>query len=735
MTGCNPFPLASYFKALGLAKILAEHGPDRNLRFRWEGNVFVLETMLTRDEIVAFFLAHYRPTPLVSPWNAGSGFYFQEGKSNARGADGKKIKTGVRDQETAATRSISAVGKSSGLRLEAYRHVIASVKKKLEALKREAAPKEEEKKTLFQAFRNSLPDELLPWLDAAFLISEDELIPPPLLLSGGNEGNLDFSNTFLQNVLALFDADTDKPSDGSQQWLAGSLFGTPSTLEDDSSSGYFAPGVRGGANSTTGFNSKSSTNPWDFVLTIEGLVMFTGTATKRLCTQKGDASFPFCVKAASGGYASGEAKEASEGKGEIWLPIWENGTRLEEMQFVFSEGRGSIGRRLARDGVDFARAVVSLGVDRGISSFQRYGILPRFGDSYFASPLQRIVVRRDFVIADLLSACDTWISKFIPAGKAKTAPNSVRRVSSRLEAAIFSRAAAPNLDNSLELLVSLGACEKALSKAQKWRERPESYIHPIPPLSRAWVKQCDTGAPEYRLAAALASLGGGFGHDYVPLRRHLEAVRIDRSPRAFWDDDLENEVISAEGKASDLLCGIMNRRQLLAKAAGFKSWPETSQITAWPSDIAAFIEGRFDDDRFLEFLCSLSLVDFSGNRFSRDEAPLRPSDDTESPAFFAQLKLCFAKLPDDRAVPIEPHIFNLAAAGDGERASKQALRRLHASSIPVTHVNIPLEGEAARRSAAALLFPLWDTQLAMIGRTVAPDFFPDNRVSSKNSTP
>ena len=45
------------------------------------------------------------------------------------------------------------------------------------------------------------------------------------------------------------------------------------------------------------------------------------------------------------------------------------------------------------------------------------------------------------------------------------------------------------------------------------------------------------------------------------------------------------------------------------------------------------------------------------------------------------------------------------------------------TGIPVTHIQIPLSGEAAKRSAAALLFPLWDRQLAAVCSVVAPDFF------------
>ena len=36
---------------------------------------FVLGTTLTDEELVRFFLDEYRPSPIISPWNGGSGFF------------------------------------------------------------------------------------------------------------------------------------------------------------------------------------------------------------------------------------------------------------------------------------------------------------------------------------------------------------------------------------------------------------------------------------------------------------------------------------------------------------------------------------------------------------------------------------------------------------------------------------------------------------------------------------
>jgi CRISPR-associated protein Csx17 len=712
-------------KGLGIVRILSEQRPSARVLCRWERGLLVLESDLTLEDLLAFFLEEYAPTPFVSPWNGGSGFFFQEGKSQAKGADGKKLKTGVRDQATEATRALTAVQQSSGRRLARYREIIGFAKEQLRNSLRESAPADEEKLELVRLLRNAAPDHILDWIDAAFVISGEKLVPPPLLLSGGNEGNLDFSNTFIQNLLVVFDGNLDTPTVDSRSWLEGSIFLEPAKIRSESSSGYFNPGVRGGANATTGFSAKSYTNPWDFILTMEGIVLFTANATKKLASHRYETSFPFCVKPSAGGYASGESKEAASAKAEIWLPTWSRSTSYSELRHVFGEGRANIRKRSARSGVDFALAVTSLGVDRGLDSFYRYGILPRFGDSFFGSVLQHINVRREPIVTDLLASSDEWLARFLREASGEKAPASIKRTAGRLEAAIFAQAASPqegDRDVAQELLIALGECERVLAGSEKWRGHEEANVSPIPWLPVGWLTSATSNSAEFRLAASLASLRPTKGS--ILLRQQLEPV----TPWASWDDEPNNEVVWHEGAVTDVLIAMMERRLLLAKSASADSWPEFARVTAWPSDIAAFIEGRIDEARFAELLWGLSLVDFS-QEIRPGERPVQPDAamrDEMPSAFYSQLKLCFAgRLPNEKRVPVEPVIFHRAAAGDGTRASEQALRRLHGSSIPVLHLQIPLNGEAARRCAAALLFPLWDSQLAQVCRPIAPEFFPE----------
>ena len=86
LTGCSPTPLANYLKALGILRLVAEQS-DASARGWWQDEHFCLLTRLSREELHAFFLDEYQPTPIISPWNKGSGFY----KLNDPGLEPLKI--------------------------------------------------------------------------------------------------------------------------------------------------------------------------------------------------------------------------------------------------------------------------------------------------------------------------------------------------------------------------------------------------------------------------------------------------------------------------------------------------------------------------------------------------------------------------------------------------------------------------------------------------------------------
>src|SRR6267154_1138728 len=74
LEGCRPSPLAHYFKALAVLRLVGEQA-DASARGFWKDDVFHLVTTLDRNALETFFLEKYEPTPMIGPWNGGSGFY------------------------------------------------------------------------------------------------------------------------------------------------------------------------------------------------------------------------------------------------------------------------------------------------------------------------------------------------------------------------------------------------------------------------------------------------------------------------------------------------------------------------------------------------------------------------------------------------------------------------------------------------------------------------------------
>src|SRR5438874_6145998 len=79
LEGCEVEPLGSYLKALAVLRLVTEQ-VDSKARGWWVPACFCLETILGQDGLVQFFLERYAPTPILSPWNGGSGFYPKDRK-------------------------------------------------------------------------------------------------------------------------------------------------------------------------------------------------------------------------------------------------------------------------------------------------------------------------------------------------------------------------------------------------------------------------------------------------------------------------------------------------------------------------------------------------------------------------------------------------------------------------------------------------------------------------------
>ena len=750
LLGFTPTPLAAYLKALAVLRLVAEAstdgGGDPDATGFWRDDVFVLCTGLTREELRAFFLNRYRPTPLLSPWNGGSGFYFQEGKLKEKDpVTGKKLKTGVRNQETEATRTVAAIAQSTSPRFADYRDAIAIARRVIANFKIVEAPENtstnNQKDRFIQAFRNLASDHCLSAMDSAVVIAGDETSFPPLLGTGGNDGNLDFTNNFMQRLLEVIDESAGAARPGADDSLDSALFGAPCNLLSESAIGQFAPGSAGGPNASSGFEGSARTNAWDFILMLEGAVLFAASAVRRL--EFGDRailSAPFVVRSRMGTEGAASAGDDDDSRNEIWMPLWAVPCGVDEVRSLLSEGRATLNGRPARDGLDFARAVAQLGVNRGIRSFQRYGFLKRQGKNFLATPLSRVAVRRN-PDADLIAELErrNWLAMVQRYARDENAPNAFRAAAHQLDTALFALTRQASRTAFQTVLRRVGGIEAALNVSSKSQE---SVRAPAPRLSFAWAIKADDQSAEFRIAAAFAGLclRDDKGRRVLHARRHLASVSetVNEDGDRVWERTSRLAIWGA-GPLAGNLAALLHRRRLEAIALGAEGEVLASQIGATRDDVAVFLDGATDDARIGELLGGLACVDWSGVEPPRTNKRV---EEAVLPPAFTLLKVFFTPesvlralkwLPPDRALRLPAEIPARLAASDVQAAIELTWQRLRAIGAKLPGRNPPhVTGVDGPRWLAALCIPLTFAETGRMLRGL--DLNPESDSDTSQST-
>lgn len=448
LKGCRPDALGLYLKALGVLRLVTEQ-EDPEARGFWRDESFVLLTHLSRQALSSFFAERYQPTPLVSPWNKGSGFMMASDPAltplrQSAAPRFERLRAGVEaaqqvvrelTEADAAVRAIKSEANAIKNKREKkalraspdYKQRLASAERRFKTVKSDIIP----------LCRKRWRGPALEWLNAALVLTED-LQPrfPSLLGTGGNDGRLDFTNNFYRRLGTLFDLESadGAPRAGAVALLDGALFGDITRGLETGAVGQFLPGGAGGANATTGPDGEPLLNTWDFVLALEGAVLFAGSATLRLETGV-RASAPFAVDARAAGYASAGASDEGP-RGEQWMPLWREPWTLDALRGVLAEGRCQVGARKSRDPIDLAMSIARLGVARGIHSFERFGYIERNGQSNLAVPLGRWTVEPR-PATDLLDDLTSWLSQLRRASRSDRAPQSLVNAIRRLDDTIL----------------------------------------------------------------------------------------------------------------------------------------------------------------------------------------------------------------------------------------------------------------------------------------------------------
>ena len=582
--GLGCIPLINYLAALGVAKGISEQ-VDPAARFGWRDGVFHMDTEV--EDVAGFFVRDFVPTPVFSPWNAGSGF-------------GENDKTPLK--------YIRVMESSTATRLAPYRNALAVIRSVLAAKSEKGWTKER----FLQELRNRLPDYALPWMDASVVLTAKKTEYPPILGTGGNDGRLDFSTNVHQRLKDVLPELGAKP-ERSRAWMRDLLWGRSTEKLLAASVGQGDPAGAGTPGSSAFGSADAMVNPWAFILMVEGAMLFAASAAKRLGEQNSRMAIPFTVSSSPDGPIPGSANE--EGRGELWAPLLESVTLIELRQ-VFEEARVSWDGRTANNAVAMYAAAHSYGVNRGISAFQRFGFLKRNGLAFVAVPLDYVKVK----------ARPEVIMAREPLRRARTfhkasgaASQSAAR---RFDASVTAFVRKPEWWNGIAMLRAQTELELAALRSRKNREELGHPSELVP--ANAVIPVCRElflNIPEARIAAGIASAtflppeasqqNGGSGGQ--PIRRLL--VGADpKNPKDPIDPEVMVPGIGARPTV-DVLADLMvwlvqHPGEDTRPARGWLPFLRHRYPVPW-TDIHTWAGGLLDDDLVTHHLLAFLAVDWN----------------------------------------------------------------------------------------------------------------------------
>jgi CRISPR-associated protein Csx17 len=493
MPGLRAEPLASYLAGLGLIRLLGEQA-DAAATVAWSPDGLVIGTIV--EDMASWLADEYMPTPVLSPWNNGSGF-------------------GAKDKEP--KRTLEAMQEHPSARLGPLRDAI-TVAEQVSALGRAKGwvadgDNSGDKGRIVQEFRNRCPDSLLPWIDAAVVLTDDSTLFPPLLGTGGNDGRLDFSTNFHQRLLEVLDP-ADQARARSLAWARDLLAGTQDRPLASAAVGQFDPGAAGGPGSSRFGAADSLVNPWGYILLVEGALLFAASAVRRYQHGGRRAAIPFTVRESPDGSASGADGEMS--RGEVWAPVWRQEFTLPEVRQLFGEARASWRGRPARQAVEFYAATRTLGVTAGVDEFVRYGLHRRNGLAFAAVPVDRVNVHAEPAVS-LAGQVEDWVTRVHGAG----APASASRAVRQFDRAHLNFARDGDALGLARLLAAITTLEQAVGRSGRTRDKVP--VRRLPPAEGFVAVLAARECPEMRVAVGLASSATLRGAD--PVRSPARALR------------------------------------------------------------------------------------------------------------------------------------------------------------------------------------------------------------------
>ena len=642
---CTSTLLSDYFKALGIFRILAEQN-DPNITAYWRYDKFVLETNMSEEEILEFVLKQYKPTPIITPWSYNK--YVKTKKSI------KEITEDKFESYHAVIRKIDEIN-------EMFCKIL-----NLDEMKKDAITKKT-KPLFLQLCRNNFPDKALPWLDVNVVLDGTEAEYAPITVSGGNDGNFDMAENFVKYLIEMLCRNEEY-----KDLLRESLFGGSVRLEETTIIGH-NPDGNSSATSGQSFEGKSLSNKWDYILMLEGIILFAGNLSRRQSHGRGKAVFPFTTDGSRVGYATASDDERNV-RGEVWLPIWNNPATCREIAHVFSEGRVQLNGKQAGTGTEFARAIVSLGMERGISAFQRFSIVQRKGDAYYYINAGKIHTANKSAV-HLLSELDGWYNPIYRMSQSKVSPASIKRHVRNFENEVMEFCKYGKEEHLLKIMILVGKMERQTSLSKE--------LNPLQKLSEDWLEKSYDNSVEFRLAASIASIKsdncvGGIRENLEDIRENLEGMQHEKrwehkkgSTASVWKED--DELLRNMNR-------VLQRRGIDGKIKSLYAIPIKGIIPARMDDIVKFLRGEVDMRKINDLVLPLSMISINQETKYPWKHIRNDIYDMPIPEAYMIMKLILS--PDrDEKIPYDTSILNMLHAKRFDDAYAKAARILHSHML------------------------------------------------------
>ncbi|MEB3165015.1 MAG: type I-U CRISPR-associated protein Csx17 [Prochlorothrix sp.] len=470
----------SYLKGLGLLAISGSRG-------WWRGSQFVLEADL--GEVCDRFLREYEPKPIAAPWNSKAGFQ---------------------------TGSLPVLEGSRWQRLNRGYQIIWDVTQGVIAQEKAAGGKKLESKDLKLLLPPLMKercedDASLDWLSACFVLIQregrEQVRINTLLGTGGNISTTDLGNAYLQACQNLWN-NQGQVKAGVAQLTQAAVTGqvTPKSLVQSALLAHLSANADllgevpiGDENYPLPQSASTQlSNPVDYILAVEGLLLFSGSV-KDLSEQSGEgalnsiALYPLLLEVNTGSANTSDRTEKQ--KHEVWFPLWETPLTCQEYRRHLARNLQFRLANQVRDTVDLLQLLAQKSEQLKFKRYLRCGFWTRKGQGDYLIPIDIVEPGG----GDLLSELRQWRFANRPnSGDKKQSQGLFNRLT-HLQKQMF---AVQQGQGSIALLLeSLGAVEQYQSQVQP------PYSTPVPTLSDRWVEAmlAEVPTPEARLAVCLAS--------------------------------------------------------------------------------------------------------------------------------------------------------------------------------------------------------------------------------------